>query len=669
MTDVQLSRRRLIGAASAAGFAAAAGGFALTGGSLSNRARAQDDVEDQGPATPTPLGEPVPQEFGTETNWPYENYDLSATRDVKGTSISAETVGQLGDAWFFPVSGAAAFGSLTANPTIVDGVVYVQDASANVYALDMASGQQIWANMYNDVVPSGGPNGTANAYGLLYTTIGGIADVVCLRPESGEEVWRTNIQGPMKEGITTAPLVHNNRVFVSTIPGTSEAFYQGGYRGVIHVLDAATGAVMWYFDTTTDNLWGNPTVNSGGGFWHPPSVDEEGKIYVGIGNPGPYPGVEGWPWASSRPGDNLYTDAILKFDPETATLDWYYQVLPHDVFDLDNQLTPILAEVDGRGVVFTSGKHGVVVCLDRESGEVVWRVEVGTHENYDRTEFEEDEVVEVWPGTIGGVETQFAFSAEHNLLVCPVVELASTYIGTGFDPSVEFDLFAGRGLLVALNPADGSTAWQVDLATPPYAAATICNDVVFTSGLDGLVLGFNIADGSEVFRYQASAGVNAQLAVSGDHLIVPAGGPLIPSDSATNQPSEMAQGVIALMIGGTVQATPESGAGEEATPEDQEATPEAGSGGGDAVEVDMVDLAFQPNTFTIPANMDVEATFHNKGALPHNWTCDALGLKTPDVPAGESASLTINAAAGSYDFICSIPGHADAGMVGTLTVE
>jgi hypothetical protein len=51
-------------------------------------------------------------------------------------------------------------------------------------------------------------------------------------------------------------------------------------------------------------------------------------------------------------------------------------------------------------------------------------------------------------------------------------------------------------------------------------------------------------------------------------------------------------------------------------------------------KVDTVDLAFLPNTFTIPANTDVEATFHNKGALPHNWTCDALGLKLPDVPSG-----------------------------------
>lgn len=584
MDDIQLSRRHLIGSATAAGLALSAGGLGS-----GYRVYAQDAQADDS-ATPVALGEAVPEEFNTETNWPAENYDVSATRDVRGTNISSGTVADLGTAWTYEVTSGGAFGALTANPSIVGNTIFIQDASANVYALNKETGEELWVNRYDDVVPSGGPNGVAAAYGFLFTTIGGIGDVVALRQETGEEVWRTNIRGPLNEGITVFPAVHNNIVWVSTIPGSSETFYAGGQRGVIHALDAASGQVLWYFDTTTDNLWGNPTVNSGGGFWHPPSFDEDGKAYVPIANPAPYPGAEGWPWASSRPGDNLYTDSILKMDPLTATLDWYYQVLPHDVFDLDNQLTPILAEVDGRNVVFTSGKHGIVVCLDRESGEVVWRTEVGTHQNYERTEFEEDESVEVAPGTLGGVETQFAYSVEHNLLVCPVVELPSTYISTGFDPNVPFNAVGGTGLLIALNPSDGSVVWETGLATPPYAAATICNDVVFSAGLDGVILGFNIMDGTEVFRYQATAGIIAQAAVSGDYIYFPAGGPLIPSSASADPAPEPKVQVIALMLGGEVQASPV--AGDSATPEtvatppddsaidptgDGEASPEAGN--------------------------------------------------------------------------------------------
>jgi outer membrane protein assembly factor BamB len=349
-------------------------------------------------------------------------------------------------------------------------------------------------------------------------------------------------------------------------------------------LDAGTGEVLWYFDTTTDNLWGNPTVNSGGGFWHPPSVDEEGQIYIGVANPAPYPGAEGWPWGSSRPGDNLYTDSILKMDPKAATLDWYYQVKPHDLFDLDNQLTPILAEIGGRKAVFTSGKHGVVYALDRTSGDVIWRTPVGTHENDERTEVGLDEVVNVMPGTLGGIETQFAYSAQYDLLVCPVVELATSYVATGLNPDVGFDFSGATGLLVALKASDGSVAWQSKLASAPYAAATITNDIVFTGGLDGVIKAFSMKDGSEVFSLQASAGLNAQAAVSGDYIYFPAGGPIIPSSETADPNAKPVLQVIALKLGGTIEATPATGGGTPAagaTPENTGvmpggATPESG---------------------------------------------------------------------------------------------
>jgi outer membrane protein assembly factor BamB len=433
-------------------------------------------------------------------------------------------------------------------------------------------------------VPSGGPNGVAAAYGLLFTTIGGVGDVIALKPDTGQEVWRTNIQGPLHEGITTFPAVYDNLLWVSTIPGSSEDFYEAGQRGVIHVLDAATGRVLWYFDTTTDNLWGQPTVNSGGGFWHPPTFDEDGKAYVPIANPAPYPGAEDWPFGTSRPGANLYTDSVLKMDPATGTLDWYHQIKPHDLWDLDNQLSPILAEIDDRKVAIASGKHGYVVCLDRDSGHEIWRVPVGRHQNDNLVELDADASIEVFPGTLGGVETQMAYSAANNLLIVPTYVLGSAYVGDGFDPETPFDFTGATGLLIALNASDGSVVWQVELASGPLAGATICNDVVFSAGLDGVIFGYNIADGTEVFRYQASAGINAQAAVSGDTIYFPAGGPLLPSAETADPAPEMVQGVIALTLGGELQvATPagEASPETEATPAEEsavspeEATPEA----------------------------------------------------------------------------------------------
>jgi outer membrane protein assembly factor BamB len=273
MDSKLITRRRLIASASATGVALAAGGVYVGSNSNGLNVLAQGDAATPGPATPTPLGPAIPDEFTVDTNWPIESYDLRATRDVTSTSISGSTVDQLGTAWGFPVSSTAAFGALTANPTIVGNSVFIQDSNANVYAVNLETGEQIWANTYNDKVPAGGPNGATAAYGLLFTSLGGAGDVIALKQETGEEVWRTNIRGPRHEGITTPPLVYDNTVYISTIPGSSEKFYVGGQRGVIYALNAADGLVLWYFDTTTDNLWGNPTVNSGGGFWHPPSVD------------------------------------------------------------------------------------------------------------------------------------------------------------------------------------------------------------------------------------------------------------------------------------------------------------------------------------------------------------------------------------------------------------
>src|SRR5918994_1965096 len=129
MSDIALSRRKLFGTAAAAGVGVVGAGVFLT--QDSQPLRAQDEIE-QGPATPTPLGDPIPPEFNTETNWPYEGGNLRATREAMGTSISTANIDQLGEASTFEVATSAAFGALTANPVVVDDVVYIQDATSNV---------------------------------------------------------------------------------------------------------------------------------------------------------------------------------------------------------------------------------------------------------------------------------------------------------------------------------------------------------------------------------------------------------------------------------------------------------------------------------------------------------------------------------------------------------
>ena len=78
------------------------------------------------------------------------------------------------------------------------------------------------------------------------------------------------------------------------------------------------------------NLWGKPALNSGGGLWDPPSFDSAGNLYLGIANPGPIgqgPWPRGYPWGTSRPGPDLYTDSVVKLSRHGKLL-WYYQLDP-----------------------------------------------------------------------------------------------------------------------------------------------------------------------------------------------------------------------------------------------------------------------------------------------------------------------------------------------------
>jgi Cu-Zn family superoxide dismutase len=110
---------------------------------------------------------------------------------------------------------------------------------------------------------------------------------------------------------------------------------------------------------------------------------------------------------------------------------------------------------------------------------------------------------------------------------------------------------------------------------------------------------------------------------------------------------------------------------------DQQATPEAGTPVGDLqteLTVEMVDIDFNPNDFSIPANTDVTITLPNNGAAVHNFNVDGKnnpsdpGIRSGDVQPGDSATVTVNLPPGEWYYYCSIPGHEAAGMYGTITV-
>ena len=111
------------------------------------------------------------------------------------------------------------------------------------------------------------------------------------------------------------------------------------------------------------------------------------------------------------------------------------------------------------------------------------------------------------------------------------------------------------------------------------------------------------------------------------------------------------------------------GSGSAAKPTPAAGANPAGSAAAPPITIAAADIKFEPKQAEIPANSDVTVNLPNNGALPHNFSIDALHISV-DLAAGEKdASTTINAAPGTYEYYCNVPGHKEAGMVGTLTVK
>lgn len=84
------------------------------------------------------------------------------------------------------------------------------------------------------------------------------------------------------------------------------------------------------------------------------------------------------------------------------------------------------------------------------------------------------------------------------------------------------------------------------------------------------------------------------------------------------------------------------------------------------VSIVTEDIFFAPTEIAIPADRDIVFFIRNDGAAPHSFVIDELGVAI-DLNPGELKRVVINAPAGVYRFSCHVPGHAQAGMVGTLT--
>jgi outer membrane protein assembly factor BamB len=457
-----------------------------------------------------------PEAAATDSGWPYPDHDLSNSRLASGSPISASNVSRLARAW----TVGATLG-LATSPIVVRHSVFVEDQTGEVFDIDILSGRVIWKSAPKGI--SIGPEGVAVGWGKVFGTSS--TSVFALDESTGRELWSTKLTRSATDGIDVQAQIVGHMVIASTVPVSIKGYYKGGDRGYVNALDEQTGRVLWSFDTVASpTLWGNPSVNSGGGSWYPPSYSPStGLLYVGVANPGPFVGTSQYPNGSSRPGPNLYTDSTVALRIANGRLVWYHQAHPHDLFDRDfvhTMVVPVPATTSrpATTVVVGTGKGGVVIGMNPTSGRQLWRTPVGLHLNDDLSALPGP--TEILPGTFGGVLTPPATA--HGTVFVATLNAADTLYP---DQTAYFGGKTGTmpGEVVAINGRTGRKLWDTFVPGDPTGGVTLVNNLVLTATLQGTVLGLSMSTGRIVWRTQAPGGVNGWMSVAGRTIIIPVG--------------------------------------------------------------------------------------------------------------------------------------------------
>jgi len=309
-------------------------------------------------------------------NWLMNHRTYDGQRFSPLARISKDNVKNLRLAYAVPLGGSAGNEWLEATSLVEDGFLYISDAWGVLYKIDVRLGDVgriVWRMEPKQERPA--TNRGAAMWGNYVISVANYpARVIATDKETGKVVWETNmVFGQPELFLSAAPLPIKDKIIVGA---------SGGDRGVrdwIAGLDAATGRVLWRKFTIPapgepgSETWkGNTNAweTGGGAMWVTGTYDpESNQTFWGTGNPVPMFDP------FHRPGDNLYTNSAISWNPETGNMNWYFQYTPGDMWDYDEVGTHILVDgnVDGqqRKLITHSARNGFLYTMERANGAMV----------------------------------------------------------------------------------------------------------------------------------------------------------------------------------------------------------------------------------------------------------------------------------------------------------
>jgi quinoprotein glucose dehydrogenase len=297
-----------------------------------------------------------------------------------------------------------------ANPILVEGRLYLPTGSAIVFALDPASGEQIWrydpkidrskphAEIANRGVTSWLDPQAAPEAACRHRIFVGTLDarLIALDGATGQpcadfgdegQVWlNADVRADLASEwvnytVTSPPVTIGDTVIVGSAIGDNRAVESE--LGIVRGIDARSGKERWRWDPIPRSA-GDPAYatwesreaarNGSANAWAPLAADPElGLVYVPTGSASPdFYGGE-------RKGDNLYANSLVALHAATGEIAWYRQLVHHDVWDYDLASQPTLVDLEHDGetipAVLQGTKTGHIFSFNRATGEPIFAIE------------------------------------------------------------------------------------------------------------------------------------------------------------------------------------------------------------------------------------------------------------------------------------------------------
>jgi quinohemoprotein ethanol dehydrogenase len=326
-------------------------------------------------------------------NWYTGGRDKDGTYYSPLATMNASNIKSLGFAWAYDL-GSPLRGQ-EATPVVVDGIMYTSGTWGYVYAVDAATGREVWRyDPKSDYFAGRNPccdlvnRGVAVWKGKVYVASGD-GRLHAIDAANGKKIWEadTITDHKLPYASTGTPQIAGD---VVVIGNAGADMGRGGVRGYVAAYDLDTGAFKWRFFTVPPAVgqplessdltaaaksWDasrDPQFKLGGTAWDGFAYDSALKlVYFGTSNAAPYD------LRQVGPGkfDALYTASIIALHADTGKLAWYYQTTPHDSWDFDAVQKMILTDLDVAGarrqVVMQANKNGFFYVLDRKTGELL----------------------------------------------------------------------------------------------------------------------------------------------------------------------------------------------------------------------------------------------------------------------------------------------------------